>query len=105
MSNPKDVFDRAAKPLPDRPAMPHPKEVLGRGIITPAVIGWLRGEVDRLPAPEPTPDDPAGWNAAARSSREAYERGIAAFKKDLRDVSERSRKDFDIARRDRGYER
>lgn len=114
----RDMFSRVSARInaPERaqPAAvpkPDPQAVLEAGIITPGVIDHLKARTAPRTAPEMalTPDDPQGWSIAREQADAARRRAIQYLREDLRNCAQKTRSDFDQARKqreqDQGYER
>ena len=92
-------------------AAEHPpaKDVLARGITTKGTIALEERTPPPVLAPEPTPDDPAGWRAAVEKADCEHAEAIARKKDAFKARFEKSREAFDMAQnyqdRTKGYER
>ena len=95
---------QASPKAEERQAIPKPERLLEQGITTRSTLAH-RAMAEPAFEPEPTPDDPAGWNIARRNANAARATEIAkdrqAFESRAREMRETFARKAGDSERDR----
>lgn len=90
-SRPETLREKADKA---RENLPPANELLSKGIKTESTFELERTQVPEPNSPEPTPDDPDGWETARKKAKAAHEADVSKRKEELMARLRQNRKNF-----------
>lgn len=87
-------FNDDANKQKEWPRHPAPQHLVNAGITTKETLDFRSRQEPEVPAPEPTPDDPDGWQTARAKALKEQARVIMEQREEFQDRSSQMRETF-----------